>query len=125
MELKPKQMRQIETQRKRGWILYLLFAARPKNIVIATLQSLLDARNLPFTARRLAEELDFLRSLGLLRLWTMGGRAELTADEQEELISRYCDSDGEMDDSLCVRLTNKGVNYQEGQFEEQGVTRVN
>ena len=125
MELKPRQMRQIETQRKRGWILYLLYAARPKTIVIATLQSLLDSRNLPFTARRLAEEMDFLRSLGLLRIWMLGGKTELTSDEQEELINRYCDSDGEMDDLLCVRLTNKGVNFQENHFEEQGVTRVN
>lgn len=125
MELKPKQMRQIETERKRGWILYLLYAARPKTIVVATLQSLLDSRNLPFTSRRLAEEMDYLRSLGLLRVWRMGGKTDLSYDEQEELINRFCDSDGEMDDSLCVRVTNKGINFQEGQFEEQGVTRVN
>lgn len=123
MEL--KQIRQIETQRKRGWILYLLYAARPKTLVAATLQSLLDSRNLPFTCRRLAEEMDFLRSLGLLRIWTLGGKTELNVDEQEELINRYCDSDGEMNDLLCVRLTNKGVIFQEGHFEEQGITRVN
>ncbi len=119
-----KQLRQIEIQRKRGWILYLLYKSRPKALEISTLISLLDSSNLPLTIHRMAEELDFLRSLGLLRVWRVGGKPELSAEEQENLLHRYSDSDGDMNDSVCARLTSRGVNFQEGQFEEQGVTRV-
>lgn len=125
MQLDPKQSRRLETMRRRGWIIYLLYATRPKPLDFSTTIELLDARNFPMSCRRFGEELDHLRGLGLLRVFPMGAEKEFSNVEQAKLIQRYCESDGELDDNLCVCLTTKGVNFQEGHFEEVGVRRIN
>lgn len=125
MSINQKQLRKTETNRRRGWIIYILSVARPKPLDFATLIQLLDARDFPLSCRRFAEELDYLRSLGLLRVFPLGANDALSNVEQAKLIQRYCDSDGDMDDDLCASLTTKGVNFQEGDFEEVGIQRVN
>lgn len=120
-----KQLRKLENMRRRGWIIYLLFASRPKPLAFAALIELLDARNIPMSHRRFSEEMDYLRSLGLLRVFPLGHEEEYTNVQQTKLIQRYCDSDGELADSCCACLTVKGVQFQEGDFEELGLTRVN
>ena len=120
-----KDLRQLETEKRRGWIIYILYVWRPKSLEMSSLLSLLDARNFPLTNRRVAEELDFLRSVGLLRVFERGGQTRVTDGEQEKLMQRFCDSEGEMNDAVCVHLTERGVNFQEGQFNEVGVKRVN
>lgn len=125
MRLDPKETRKLETMKRRGWIIYLLYIMRPKPRDFSTVIQLLDARNYPMSCQRFAEELDFLRSLGLLRVFPLGANTELSNVEQAKLIQRYCESDGEDADNLCVSLTVRGVNFQEGHFEETGITRVN
>ena len=125
MRLDQKQTRKIETMKRRGWILYLLYAMRPKPRDFSTLIQLLDARNYPLSSQRFAEELDFLRSVQLLRVFPLGADKELSNVEQAKLIQRYCESDGEEADNLCAALTTGGVNFQEGHFETTGITRVN
>lgn len=125
MKLDPKEQRKIETKRRRGWMVYFLYAWRPKPVEFSSLISLLDSRNIPLTCRRFAEELDYLRSLGLLRVFPLGAESVLSNVEQAKLVQRYCESDGELDDNLCAALTTKGVNFQEGDADESGITRVN
>lgn len=125
MRLDQKLLRKQETERRRGWFIYLLYASRPKPLDFASMIRLLDARNFPLSARRFAEELDFLRSAGLLRVFPLGNDDALNEIEQSKLIQRYCESEGELDDNYSAKITNKGINFQEGHFEEQGVTRVN
>lgn len=125
MKLDPKEQRKIETKQRRGWILYFLYAWRPKPVSFSSLISLLDSRNMPMTCRRFSEELDYLRSSGFLRVFPLGADSVLSNVDQAKLIQQYCDSDGEMNDNLCAALTTNGVNFQEGDDIESGITRVN
>ncbi len=125
MRFDPKQQRKLETERRRGWIVYLLYAARPKPLDFASLMNLLDARNFPLSCRRLSEELDFLRSAGLLRVFPVGADNALDEVAQAKLIERYYDSDGELNDDYCAKITTRGTNFQDDHFNETGVMRVN
>lgn len=125
MELKQKNLRHLETGRRRGWIVYLLYTAKPMPLTFNTLIELLDARNMPLTCRRFAEKLDYLRGLGFLRVFKIGENKELSNVQQAQLIENYCDNDGEGGDNFCATLSTKAVNFQEGHFDEVGVTRVN
>lgn len=125
MQLNQKNLQQIESGRRRGWIVYLLYVAKPSPVDFNTLIRLLDQRNFPLSCRRFSEKLDFLRSAGLVRVFPIGSEKSLTEVEQAKLIQAYCDNDGEDGDNLCASLTNKGVIFQEGHYEETGVTRVN
>ena len=120
----PKQLRQNETNRRRGWILNFLYSNRPKPLEFSSLIFLLDKKNFPVSGRRLSADLDFLRSSKLIRVFPVGTNDIHDDVAQAKLLQRYCDSEGEMDDDCCASLTSRGVNFQEGQFEETGVTRV-
>jgi hypothetical protein len=76
--------------------------------------------------RRLAEELDYLRSLRILRIFPLGATQELDEVEQAKLIQRYsdCESDEEVGKTLCARLTAAGINYQDGIEDFKGIHRV-
>lgn len=121
----PKQLRQNETNRRRGWILNFLYSNAPKPLEFASLIFLLDKKNFPISGRRLSADLDFLRSSKLIRVFMIGHDTALDDVAQAKLLQRYCDSEGEMDDDCGASLTSRGVNFQEGQFEESGITRVN
>jgi len=118
-------LRQNETNRRRGWILNFLYSNRPKPLEFSSLIFLLDKKNYPISGRRLSADLDFLRSCKLIRVFPVGSNDVHDDVAQAKLLQRYCDSEaGEMDDDCCASLTSRGVNFQEGQFEEPGVTRV-
>lgn len=121
--LRQKHLKQIELQRKRGLILYLLYTSRPRWMDLSTLLSLLDSLNLPLTSGQLSNKIDYLCSVGLVRVQQHGGKADLSDAEQERLVQRCFDADGDLDDEISVRLSAKGVNFQEGSFEVEGITR--
>lgn len=113
-------------ERLRGWIIYFLYKARPKPLELASLRDLLDQRNFPLSRRRLAEELDYLRALRFLRLFPSTADTELDEIKQAKWIQRYADteSDEEMGDCLCARITTAGINYQDGVTNMDGIKRV-
>lgn len=120
-----KDLRQMENERRRGWIVYLLYVARPKPVDVSTLITLLDRKNLPFSHRRMSEELDFLCSLELIRVFLADSKKELDCVEQAKLVQKYLDSDGDLGDEVYVRIRNRGIHFQEGYEEIRGVRRVN
>ncbi|QQS31896.1 MAG: hypothetical protein IPM50_09405 [Acidobacteriota bacterium] len=120
----PKQLRQNATNRRRGLILHFLYISSPKPVEFSSLIFLLDKHNNPVSARRLAEDLDFLRGPKLIRVFPVGADSELNSVEQAKLIQRYCDSEGELDDHFAASITTRGINFQEGVFDEAGITRV-
>lgn len=122
----PRQQQRERNERLRGWILYFLFHARPRPLELPTLVRLLDRRNYPLSRRRLAEELDYLRSLRLLRVFPACSEEELDDVRQAKLIQRYADTDNdeEMGDVLCARITTAGINFQDGVTTHDGLTRV-
>lgn len=122
----PKLLRQTETNRRRGWIVNFLYSNRPKPLEFSSLIFLLDKKNFPVSGRKLAADLDFLRACGLIRVFPVGSNDTHNDIAQAKLLQRYCDSEaGEMDDDCSAILTSRGVNFQEGHFEETGVSRVN
>src|SRR5580704_18452562 len=124
--MKPKTHDQIHTERRRGWILKMLNEARPDPIELAVLSNALDAINQPVGRRTLAKELDYLRSLKLLRLFLLGQNEELGEVEQALLAQRYAasESDSELRMNVCARITVSGINFQDGLSDFDGITRV-
>lgn len=121
----PLELRQIEMHRRRGMILYLLYLARPKSIDFGMLMYLLDSRNYPVTRHRLAEDLDFLRDAGFLRITTPSSELTLNEHQQERFLNRFAESDGDSDNDYAAKISPKGSNFQEGKTSEPGVLRVN
>lgn len=117
---------QLHTERRRGWILKLLDEQRPEPIELAVLSQSLDSLNFPLGRRSLAREVDYLRSLGAIRVFPLGANEEMSNVDQARLVQRYLNSetDSEMGLSLCVRMTLLGVNFQEKLIELDGVSRV-
>lgn len=122
-----KDQQRERNERLRGWILYFLYHARPRPLELATLLKLLDRRNFPLSRRRLAEELDYLRALRVLRVFPALADTELDEVQQARWIQRYADTidDGELGDTLCARVTTAGINFQDGTTQRiDGITRV-
>lgn len=119
-----QKIRQYEMQRRRGLIIYLLYISRPKALEFSSIIYLLDARNYPLTRRRLAEDLDFLRDAGLLRITCPSADIHSTDALQEKQLHQFAESDGDLDNEFCARLINKGLNFQEGYLDESGIMRV-
>lgn len=127
MPLTPLQRsRQQRTERLRGWIIKILYEARPDPLELVVLSSTLDEVNFGVSRRSLGIEVDFLRSLGLVRVFPLESDAELGKVEQAKLLQRFCnsDSDGELHIVLCASLSAKGINFQEGLENFEGVSRV-
>jgi hypothetical protein len=112
--------------RLRGWIIYLLCKNRPNPLELVSLRRLLDRYNFPLTRRQLAEEVDYLRGLRLLRVFPVDAEAELDEIQQAKLIQRYadCESDDEMGLVLCARITTAGINFHDGLTDIDGIARV-
>lgn len=121
-----EELKRQKNQRCRGWIIYLIYKARPNPVEFAVLGTVLDAKNFPMSRRRLAEEIDYMRSLRLLRVFPLGASEELDEVKQAKLLQQYadCDSDEEMGVSLCVRLTAAGINFQDALDDHKGIHRV-
>jgi len=118
---------QVRVERGRGWIIKTLNDARPDPVELAVLSSTLDGLNFPMWRRTLAQELDYLRSLGLVRVFPLGSDEEHTAVDQAKLIQRYANSnsDADLGASLCVRVTAHGIDFQAGLVDGiAGVMRV-
>ncbi len=110
--------------RLRGWIIYLLYSARLRTLELGSLRRLLDRRNMPVSRRRLAEEIEYLRALRLLKI---SGSAHKELDEmaQARLVQRYADSDREDVEIVSAVLTAAGINFQEELEDNQiGIARV-
>lgn len=121
-----KQQQRERNERLRGWVIYLLYKAKPRPLELAVLTRLLDARNYPLSRRRLAEEIDYLRSLNMLRVFPSCSDEELDTVKQAKLVQRYADTDddSEMIEVLCARITAAGINFQDGLTDMAGITRV-
>lgn len=113
-------------ERLRGWITYFLYAARPRPVELEMLKRLLDKRNYPLSRRKLAEEVDYLIQLRIIRVFDSQANAEVSEIEQHRLTTRYgeCESDEEMGFALCAKITAAGINFQEGRNNQEGVQRV-
>jgi hypothetical protein len=113
-------------ERLRGWIVYFLYKQRPKPLEASVLMRLLDRRNFPLSRRRLAEEIDYLASIRLIRAFTAEAVEELDSIQQAKLIQNYAsyESDAEMGSAMLVRITAAGVNFQEGVKNWDGLQRV-
>jgi hypothetical protein len=101
------------TERERGWIILLLYHARPRSVEFAQLRKLLDTRNLPLSSRKLAEHIEYLCEYRLVRVEVAGQMVENGA--LHRALQRYADSDVDgLRESMSLRLTAAGVNLQEG-----------
>lgn len=107
-------------------IILLLYLYKPKPLELATLITLLDARNYPISRRRLGEEIDYLRSNRLIRIFPIDSISELDEREQSLLIQKYidCESDFEMRQIVAAKITTSGIDFQEGTAVKQGIARV-
>jgi hypothetical protein len=127
MSLTPLQRnRQQRTERLRGWIMKILYESRPDPLEMVVLSSTLDEVNFGVSRRTLAAEVDHLRSLKLVRVFSLGSNDETSTVEQSKLLQRFAnsDSDSEMNLILCVIPSAHGINFQEGLEEVHGVSRV-
>jgi hypothetical protein len=124
--MKPKSRDQIVIERRRGWILKLLNDWRPDPMELAVLSNTLDAKNYPMGRLTLARELDYLRSLKLVRLFMVGQTEELSEVDQALLAQRYASAEGdsELRMDVCARITVAGINFQDGLSDYDGITRV-
>lgn len=114
------------TERERGWILRLLFFARPRALEIAQLRGLLDRNNYPMSSRRLAEQISYLCEFRLVKVELGAQQTPLDEGALARALSRYADSDTEgLNEAMSVRLTAAGVNFQEGVGDSfPGIARI-
>src|SRR5882672_1436397 len=93
-----KEQQRERSSRIRGWIVYLLYKGRPRPLELVSVWRMLDRHNMPVTRRRLAEEIDYLRSLRLLSVFPTDATAELDVVQQAKFTQRFadCESDEEM-----------------------------
>ncbi len=118
-------MKNYERDRRRGVIIYFLYFSRPKSLELGSIIYLLDTKNYPITRQRLAEDLDFLRDAGLVRITTPSSELVLNDNQQEKFLNKFAESDGDCDNDFCARLTSRGLQFQEEHKTELGVIRVN
>lgn len=118
--------RQQRIERLRGWMIKILYEARPVPLEMVVLSATLDEVNFGVSRRTLGMEIDFLRSLSLVRVFPLNANDELSKVEQSKLLQRFCDSDsdGELNMVLCATLSAKGINFQESLENVEGVFRV-
>lgn len=113
-------------ERLRGWIIYILYKARPQHLELDALLRLLDKRNFPLSRRRLSEEIDYLRALKFLKVSMGIAQPESDDAQQTRMVQRYAASDHEDVNAICACLTATGINFQEAWDQEQaGIARVN
>jgi hypothetical protein len=115
-----------ETQEKRGWIVYLLYLKKPNPFELNSLWSTLDQYNQPMGHRKFVEEIDYLRSLGMLRVFPAWAKTECSDVEQARLLQRFIEGSSarEMGTFVYARLTTAGINFQEGTSEVLGIDRI-
>lgn len=112
-----------QKERRRGWIVRFLYESRPTPLEVSLLQEVMDAQNFPMSCRQLVQELDFLRSEQLLRVFPHGSEIELSDVQQARLLQRCCEIEEEAK-NVSVRIRTQGVNFQEGSIGCLGVARI-
>jgi hypothetical protein len=121
------QQERARSERERGWIIFLLYNALPRSLEVASLRSLLDARNIPLASHRLSNHLVYLRELRLVSVTVGATNTSMDDSAQERALQRYADSDREgLNEAIYVRLTAAGTNFQEGSGNASydGISRV-
>jgi len=115
-----------ETERARGFIIYLLYLKKPHAFELNSLWRTMDEHNQPIGHRRFVEEVDYLRSLGLLRVFPSQSEKEITVVEQARLLQRFIETPmaRDMGSFVYARITAAGINFQEGNSEVVGIERV-
>jgi len=112
-------------ERLRGWIIYLLYLQKPSPFDLNALWLTLDQYNQPVAHHRFVEEVDYLRSLGVLRIFPAGSKTELDSTAQALLLQRYLETPRASDIGFVYgRLTPAGVQFQEHNAEVIGIERV-
>jgi diaminopimelate decarboxylase len=122
--MKPDQLRKFNNERRRGWILKFLYEQRPAPLEVSSLQELCDSVNFPMSCRQIVQELDFLRSEELVRVFPLGAETVLEEVAQAKLLQRCANDEAEMN-HVCVRIRTRGINFQEADLSVVGVSRVN
>lgn len=110
---------------ERGWIVYLLYHAKPRVVEFRQLRRLLDRNGLAMSTRRLANHLSYLCEMRLIKLESDRG-VELPEREQDQVIQRYADSERDgFHETALARATAAAVNFQEAFGGDlQGIERV-
>lgn len=114
------------TERERGWILFLLYYARPRPVEFPQLRRLLDQRNYPLSSRRLAEHVEYLCEYRLVKVALDAQQSTLDEGTLARALQRYADSDRDgLNETMFLRLTAAGVNHQEGVGDAYpGIARI-
>lgn len=115
-----------ETEQIRGFIIYLLYLKKPNAYELNSLWTTLDQHNQPIGHRRFVEEIDYLRSLGLLRVFPSQSTEEVSSVEQARLLQRFIETPmaRDMGGFVYARITTAGINFQERNSEVVGIARV-
>lgn len=115
-----------ETEQARGFIIYLLYLQKPKAFELNSLWGQLDQHNQPIGHRRFVEEIDYLRSLGLLRVFPSTSKDEVSNVDQARLLQRFIETPlaKDMGAFVYALITHAGINFQEGNSEVVGISRV-
>ncbi|MEK6323600.1 MAG: hypothetical protein AABN33_18320 [Acidobacteriota bacterium] len=121
-----KDQEQLKTERMRGWMIFFLYKERPLPMELAVLWEVIARRGFPKTRRQFAQELDYLCSLGLIRVFPSDADDELDKVRQSKCIQMYAvtESDDELNVTLCARITGDGINFQHGIKNYEGIHRV-
>jgi len=120
------QNERVRSERERGWIVYFLYHAQPRALEIASLRTLLDARNIPLSSHRLAGQLSYLCELRLVKVELGRNSVGIDDNQAARALERYADSDRDgLNEAMSVRLTTAGINFQEGVGASlDGISRV-
>ncbi len=122
-----KELGQIEIERRRGFIVWILYLAHPNPLSLRSLCTVLDKKDISLSFGQLAKLLDVLCGLELVRVFPIDSNEDLNCVQQDKLIQKYIASDGEMGDDIYARIRNKGIHFHEGYDypDVRGVTRKN
>ena len=116
--------KRLESGRRRGWIIYFLFIARPKPLSFNMLHELLDKKDLALTWEHFGDKIDYLRSKGFIKVFKGDVDRELSNIEQSKLIQQFCENYGDGVDVSFACLTTHGIDYQEGAFDDDSIQRI-
>lgn len=117
---------QRSTERTRGWVINFLYSNRPEPLEFPVLLECLAEKSIWLSRRAFAAEIDFLRSLKLIRVFTDTSRQELDEVTQARLLQQYVAvrDDGELEFTLFARLSPDGIWFHEGVKDVEGVQLV-
>lgn len=114
-----------ELEQARGFIIYLLYLKKPNAFELNSLWGQLDQHNQPIGHRKFVEQIDYMRGLGLLRVFPSKSKEEVSNIEQARLLQRFIETPMAREIGFVyARITTAGIIFQEGNAEVIGITRV-